>query len=536
MDCREARERLAAHLMGEDDAVGAHLSGCADCAREEHALRAVLGRLDRFDRAMSAESVKPRRKSTIAGALGLVAAAAIGFAILWPRFTQTPPAELFAIDGDGSYAVARADLPPFERARDWRFQRGTVVVPEPWLVATLPGHEVRVGKGVRLAGGSRARVTPGEAVFLLSGQADVEGVELRVFDPVPCSVDARGGVARVFAGQGGVLVEVRSGEVATVRGGVRRSVRAPGVLRLGGEAVERGEPAPAEATPDPPAGASALETCEKDLASGDEMRRKAALALAVQLELAVLAPAIRRLAAEDPSAAMRSLALWALWRLAPDREFLADRALRETDPGARGDALHFLGTCADASDGALLVSAIDSPSAAKALLALAAMARRSVATPPEADAAARRIFLDSASSAAAREAAFRFLQDRGLLTDSDLRIVLLDAAQSSLSRRFAANQLLDHDRDAALTELRILFNAADESRRIAIDMLGHYGAPEDLRRIATLLDSASESERTQAWRALVLAANESLDPDLPLNPRDDQLPELRRRLTEWLNR
>ncbi|KAF0239975.1 MAG: hypothetical protein FD180_5105, partial [Planctomycetota bacterium] len=301
--------------------------------------------------------------------------------------------------------------------------------------------------------------------------------------------------------------------------------------------VERSEAPPAEAAPEPPAGASVLETCEEDLASGDEARRKEALRLAIQLELTPLATAIRRVAEEDASAALRSRALYALWRLSPYREFFADRAQREADPVVRGDALQFLGTCAEAGDGALLVAAIDSPSAAKALLALAAMARRSVETPPEADAAARRIFLDAASSAASREAAFRFLQDRGLLTDADLRIVLLDPAQPSLSRRFAANQLLDHDRAAALTELRILFNAPDpESRRIAVDMLGHYGAPEDLRRIATLLDSASESERAQAWRALVLAANESLEPDLPLNPRDDQLPGLRRRLTEWLNR
>jgi hypothetical protein len=357
-----------------------------------------------------------------------------------------------------------------------------------------------------------------------------------VFDPAPCSVDARGGVARVFTGQGGVVVEVRSGDVATVRAGERRTARAPGVLRLGGGVVERGEPAQAEAVPDPPAGASVLETCEKDLAFGDELRRKAALALAIQLELSELAPAIRRLAEEGASAALRARALYALWRVAPDRQFFADRAQREADPAARGDALHFLGTCAEAADGTLLVAALDSPSAAQALLALAAMARRSVATPAEADATARRIFLDPASSTTTRDAAFRFLQDRGLLTDADLRIVLLDASQPSLSRRFAANQLLAHDRAAALTDIRILLNAADEeSRRIAVDLLGHHGATEDLRRIAALLDSPSAAERAQAWRALVLRANESLEPDLPMNPRDEQLPELRRLLELWLN-
>lgn len=139
MTCDDARERLTAHLLGQDDAPRDHIASCDGCARETAALRATLDLLDRYSRA----TARTRRFTLLWPAAAAIVVIGIAMYLLAPRA---------ALTSAGPYLVADAD--------GWRFARGTTTLTRELRVVTLPGVPVDAGALGRIEGDARARVSP----------------------------------------------------------------------------------------------------------------------------------------------------------------------------------------------------------------------------------------------------------------------------------------------------------------------------------------------------------------------------------------
>ncbi len=510
MNCTEARERLTAHLMGEDPVLREHLDRCDACSDEARSLRATLDLLTRYDRAAV---LRPRRRlAPLAFAAAMLLAAAA-----WVLHAPSPRPSLTAT---GNFLVANGS--------GWTFATGRVAIDHDLRVAALPGAPVSLGAGFSLDGGSRARVTASGDVSLDQGNASVSH---RAVTAGGWTIDATHAEARIERDRGEVRVEVTSGVVEARHNGTTRRLQAPAevVLATGAAdapivliaavplSVAAGTPAPAEFA--------------RHLADGTRELKLQAIRMAVLLELKELAPALRRVAAGGDGADLRKSALYACWRLDPDRAFFRERAEQEADPVVKSEAIFFLGDSADPDDVAFLVRCVPDPSA---IFALARIARRELALPPGLDETILSLFAQRTGRA--RTACLRYLLERRLVTVDQARSLLFNPHEEPLNRRLAATRLLAADREEAAADFRLLFESeGEESRIVAIDLLCHYGTMSDAKTVAALLDSGTPRQRERVFYALGLKANADLQPPVPLRPKPGQEEETRRRLMEWVN-
>jgi hypothetical protein len=499
------RDRVSAHLLGQDPGCAEHLSSCAACAAEAESLRGTLALLGRYGDAWSE---RRRRASPLPAAIAAAVLAAVTFWIL----------SLASGGGRASHLAARNG--------DWVFAAG-----EPaGRIATLPGTALAIG-AVRIEGGSRARVDAGR-VRLEDGSATLDQGGL---DAGRWRIESDGD-ATVHREAGELRVEARRGVVVARREGREERLQAPADVVLEPGDVEARPPivlvhVPFAVRP----GRDAAEEFAAHLAGADPALRRQAVRMAVLLELRPMLPALRRAAADDADPRLREAALYAVWRLDPDRAFLRERALRDTDERTRGAAYRYLGGTATAEDVGVLVEALDAPYRSEALLALTYMAGRGLAMPPDLD--ARVEAMRRESSGRTRHACLRYLLERKRVSVGQARAILFDPRESALDRRMAATRLLAADRDAAAVDFRALFESEGaESRLIAIDLLCLYGTMEDARRVSGLLTSGTAAERGRVFTALGLKANRDLRPPVPLRPLPAQEDEVARRLLEWVNR